>query len=159
MRNTARLFAMVNTAVSDAIIAGFDAKYRHRSWRPRTAIPFADLDGNDDTVGDPTWRPLLSVNHPEYPSGHGFWSTALIGSVAAFFGTTEVPWTITTSKTAVPALVRTERTYTNLMELLNEIGNARVWAACTGASRSATARRLARRVAAHVQATQFRPAR
>ena len=75
VRNTARLFAMVNTAVSDAVIAGFDAKYRHRAWRPRTAIPFADLDGNDDTVGDPTWRPLLSVNHPEYPSGHGFWST------------------------------------------------------------------------------------
>ncbi len=159
VRNTARLFAMVNTAVSDAVIAGFDAKYRHRAWRPRTAIPFADLDGNDDTVGDPTWRPLLSVNHPEYPSGHGFWSTALIGSVAAFFGTTEVPWTITTSKTAVPALVRTERTYPNLMELLNEIGNARVWAGLHWRQSIHDGAQIGARVAAHVQATQFRPAR
>ena len=159
VRNTARLFAMVNTAVSDAVIAGFDAKYRHRAWRPRTAIPFADLDGNDDTVGDPTWRPLLSVNHPEYPSGHGFWSTALIGSVAAFFGTTTVPWTITTSKTAVPALVRTERTYPNLMELLNEIGNARVWAGLHWRQSIHDGARIGARVAAHVQATQFRPTR
>ena len=41
---TARLFAMVHTAVSDAIIVGFDAKYRFTAWRPRTAIPRADTD-------------------------------------------------------------------------------------------------------------------
>ena len=39
VRRTARLFAMVHTAVSDAIIAGFEAKYHYRAWRPRTAIP------------------------------------------------------------------------------------------------------------------------
>ena len=127
VRRTARLFAMVHTAVSDAIIVGFEAKYRFRSWRPRTAIPMADVDGNPDTVGDPTWKPLLSVNHPEYPSGHGFWSTALLGSVAAFFGTTRVDWTLTTSKTAVPAVVKTERSFDSLLELLGQIGDARVW--------------------------------
>ena len=37
---------MVHTAASDAIIAGFEAKYHYRAWRPRTAIPEADLDGN-----------------------------------------------------------------------------------------------------------------
>ena len=65
VRKTARLFAMVNTAVSDAIIAGFEAKYHYRAWRPRTAIPQADIDGNPDTDADPTWRPLISVNHPD----------------------------------------------------------------------------------------------
>ena len=124
---TARMFAMVQTTVSDAVIVGFDAKYRYGFWRPRTAIPQADNDGNDYTVGDPTWRPLLSVNHPEYPSGHGFWSTALIDALAAYFGTTDVSWTITTSKIAVPKVEQTARTYVDLETLKQQIFNARIW--------------------------------
>ena len=62
---------------ADAIIAGFEAKYHYRFWRPRTAIPRADSDGNERTDPDSTWTPLLTVNHPEYPSAHAFWSTAL----------------------------------------------------------------------------------
>jgi hypothetical protein len=153
---TARLLAMVHTAAADAVIAGFAMKYRHRAWRPRTAIPLADLDGNDRTDADTSWRPLLSVNHPEYPSGHGFWSTALINSVAAFFGTTELTWTITTSKTAVPAVVKTGRTYTSLGPLLMEIGNARIWAGLHWRQSVREGMQIGARVAAHVAATQFR---
>ena len=47
---------MVHTTVADAIIVGFEAKYYYRAWRPRTAIPRADTDGNPDTDADPTWR-------------------------------------------------------------------------------------------------------
>jgi hypothetical protein len=159
VRKTARLFAMVNTAVSDAIIAGFEAKYHFRSWRPRTAIPQADVDGNPDTDGDPTWRPLISVNHPEYPSGHGFWSTALIGSVAAFFGTTRVDWTLTTSKAAVPALVKTERRYRNLIDLLSEIGDARVWGGLHYRHAIRDGAVIGGKVAAHVQWHHFQPTR
>ena len=57
VRRTARLFAMVHTAASDAIIAGFEAKYHYRAWRPRTAIPEAGADGNPDTMPDAGWRP------------------------------------------------------------------------------------------------------
>jgi hypothetical protein len=159
VRGTARLFAMVHVAVADAIIAGFNAKYQHRFWRPRTAIPLADFDGNDATIGDATWRPLLSVNHPEYPSGHGFWSTALISAVAGYYGTTNVSWTITTSKTAVPALVRTERTYASLIPLLQEIGNARVWGGLHWRQSIRDGASIGARVSAHVQATQFRRVR
>jgi hypothetical protein len=49
IRETARLFAIVHTASADALIAGFNAKYFCRFWRPRTAIPRADIDGNPDT--------------------------------------------------------------------------------------------------------------
>ena len=66
---------------------------------------------------------------------------------------------LTTSKTAVPALVKTERTYTNLMELLNEIGNARVWGGLHWRQSIQDGARIGARVAAHVQATQFRPTR
>jgi hypothetical protein len=159
MRRTARLFAMAHTAAADAIIAGFEAKYHYRAWRPRTAIPRADRDGNPDTAGDPGWRPLISLNHPEYPSGHGFWSTAVIGSVAAFFGTLRVDWTVTTSKAAVPALVKTERTYRNLIELLAEIGNARVWAGLHWRHALRDGALIGGRVAAHVQWHHFQPTR
>jgi hypothetical protein len=101
VRETSRLFAMVHTAVSDAIIVGFEAKYHYRFWRPRTSIPRADDDNNPLTAADAMWRPLLLVNHPEYPSGHGFWSGALLYAVESFFQTPEVNWTIETSKAAV----------------------------------------------------------
>ena len=128
MRETARLFALVHTASADALIAGFNAKYFFRFWRPRTAIPRADTDGNPDTDPDPTWTPLLTVNHPEYPSAHAFWTSALTEMVSRYFGTRNVPWTLTTSKTAVPQLIQTTRTYHNLIAMRNEAGNARVWA-------------------------------
>jgi hypothetical protein len=128
LRETARLFAMAHTAAADGLIAGFEAKYAYAYWRPRTAIPRADTDGNPDTDVDPTWTPLLTVNHPEYPSAHGFLSTALTDAVRAFFGTDHITWTIVTSKSAVPQVVLTERTYDNLNAITREIDDARVWA-------------------------------
>lgn len=157
LRDTARFFAMVHTTAADAIIAGFEAKYFFKTWRPRTAIPLADLDGNPDTEADTTWRPLLSVNHPEYPSGHGFWSSALLEAVNAFFGSQKVTWTITTSKTAVPQLVETERTYKNLNAVMREVTNARVWAGLHWRHSIRHGAQIGRHVAAHVSRNFFRP--
>jgi hypothetical protein len=155
--DTARLFAMVQTAVSDAVITGFDAKYRYGFWRPRTAIPQADADGNDATDADPSWRPLLSVNHPEYPSGHGFWSTALIDAIARFFGTSEVPWTLTTSKIAVPGVEQTSRTYANLDTLKREIFDARVWGGLHWRFSTTAGSEIGERIADHVSKHFFQP--
>jgi hypothetical protein len=156
-REAARFFAMVHTAASDAIIAGFEAKYVYAAWRPRTAIPRADTDDNPETDADPSWRPLITVNHPEYPSGHGFWSSAVLESVGAFFGSNKVLWTIATSKAAVPALVRTERTYEHLNALLREIANARVWGGLHWRHSVNHGAQIGRRVAAHVSRNYFRP--
>jgi hypothetical protein len=128
VRQTARFFALVHTASADSLIAGFNAKYFFRFWRPRTAIPRADTDGNPDTDPDLSWTPLLTVNHPEYPSAHAFWTSALTEMVAKYFGTRNVLWTMTADKTAVPQLVKTQRTYHNLRAILHESGNARIWA-------------------------------
>jgi hypothetical protein len=157
IRDSARFLAMVHTAAADAVIAGFDAKYHYSAWRPRTAIPQADTDGNPETDADPTWRPLVSVNHPEYPSGHGFWSTALVDAVASFFGTNKVSWTIVTSKSAVPPLVQTERTYDRLNALMREIGDARVWGGLHWRHSVQHGAQIGRRVAAHVARDFFRP--
>lgn len=154
---TARLFAMVHTAVADAIIVGFDAKYHYATWRPRTAIPRADADGNPDTDADPTWRPLLSVNHPEYPSGHGFWSTALVDAAARFFGTNKVTWTLVTSKASVPKVEQTERTFHDLNALMRQIGNARIWAGLHWRQSIRHGEQIGRKVAAYVTRHHFLP--
>ena len=148
--DTARLLALAHTAASDAVIAGFHAKYSFRFARPRTAIPRAAEDGNPDTVADPTWTPLLTVNHPEYPSAHAFWSTALTDAVARFFCTDEVTWTITTSQAAVPQLVQTQRTYTRLDQITEELDDARVWAGLHWRNSMKDGDKLGARVARHV---------
>lgn len=157
VRDAARFFAMVHTAASDAVIAGFEAKYFYTAWRPRTAIPRAGLDGNPDTDADPSWTPLLKVNHPEYPSGHGFWSTAVTDAVASFFHTDRVRWTLVASKAAVPQLIRTERTYRDLDAIMREVDNARVWAGLHWRHSMRHGGKIGRAVVRHVARHFFLP--
>jgi hypothetical protein len=67
----ARAFTLLNFAMADGFIAGFDAKYHFRTWRPITAIHAAGTDGNPLTEADPSWEPLmLTPPVPDYPSTH-----------------------------------------------------------------------------------------
>ncbi len=157
VRDAARFFAMVHTAASDAVIAGFEAKYFYTAWRPRTAIPRADLDGNPYTDPDLSWTPLLKVNHPEYPSGHGFWSTAVTDAVASFFHTDKVRWTLVASKAAVPPLVLTERTYHDLDAIMRDVDNARVWGGLHWRQSMRHGAKIGRAVARHVAKHFFLP--
>jgi hypothetical protein len=69
--SAARAFALVNFAMADGFIAGFEAKYRFRYWRPETAIRAAATDGNPLTEPDGAWQPLLITPPvPDYPSTH-----------------------------------------------------------------------------------------
>ena len=159
VRDAARYFAMVYTAAADANIAGFEAKYFYRFWRPRTAIPRADTDGNPNRDPDPTWTPLISVNHPEYPSAHSFSSTALTDTVARFFGTNKVTWTFTANRSAIPQLVITERTYRDVNSLMREIYDARVWAGLHWRHSLLNGAQVGRKVAKHVCDNFFQPVR
>lgn len=150
---------MVHTTAADAIIAGFEAKYFFTAWRPRAAIPLADADDNPDTDADPAWTPLLTVNHPEYPPGHGFWTTAVLEAVNAFFAGNRVTWTLATSKAAVPQLVQAERTYERLNAILLDVTNARIWGGLHWRHSMRHSSQIGRHVAAHVTRHFFRPAR
>src|SRR5690349_4907859 len=82
----ARLLALMNFAIADGYIAGFEAKYRFRFWRPETAIRAAATDGNVATDADPTWKPFqITPPVPDYPSTHTVvgWAAAevLIGTL------------------------------------------------------------------------------
>jgi hypothetical protein len=100
----ARLFALVDVAMGDAGIATWDAKYNYNLWRPITAIRDAKEDGNPATVADPTWTPLgspgdgvranFTPNFPAYVSGHAAFGGALFTTLANFYGTDQMTFTI-----------------------------------------------------------------
>jgi hypothetical protein len=84
---TARLLAVTNTAMGDAWIGCWDAKYHYSFWRPVTAIQQGDTDGRSGTIGDPGWAPFRTTpNHPEYPGAHGCVSTAASHALRRYFG-------------------------------------------------------------------------
>src|SRR5262249_4418289 len=90
----ARLFALLNLAMADAAICGWDAKYRYDFWRPVTAIREADQDGNPATDPDPNWSSLIvTPPFPDYVSGHATFSGAAATVLALFYGTDEVAFT------------------------------------------------------------------
>ncbi|MBA3510393.1 vanadium-dependent haloperoxidase [Sphingomonas sp.] len=69
--DNARLLALYQLAMDDAVQAMIVAKQRYNFWRPITAIRNGDRDGNDATQLDAGWLPLLPTpNFQEYPCGH-----------------------------------------------------------------------------------------
>lgn len=67
----ARLFALLNTGLIDAYLAGWDSKFHYNFWRPYTAIRRAAHDGNGQTAPDENWQsaePTPPVQ--DYPSTH-----------------------------------------------------------------------------------------
>jgi hypothetical protein len=86
----ASTFGRLATGLADALIAGFDAKYQYRLWRPVTAITLGDTDGNPDTVGQANWTSLFaSPLHPSYISTHSALSGAGSTILADIFGDDE----------------------------------------------------------------------
>jgi hypothetical protein len=119
----ARIFALLNLAMVDATIACWDSKYTYRFWRPVTAIPMADTDGNDATEADPTWTPLRATPlHPEYPSAHSCLSTAAAKVLTSLFGK-HTAFSMSTS--TCPAGV--VRSYDNFQDLADEVGDSRIY--------------------------------
>jgi len=121
LRESARLLGYVHVSTADTMIACWEAKYYYYFWRPNHAIQRADTDGNPATSPDPTWLPLVTGNHPEYPSGHGCFTAAVTASLRNYFGTKHVPVAISST------VVGTTRIYQSLDELVSDVENARVW--------------------------------
>lgn len=69
--DNARLLALYQMAMDDAVQSMVVAKLHYNFWRPVTAIRNGDRDGNDSTPLDAGWLPLLPTpNFQEYPCGH-----------------------------------------------------------------------------------------
>ena len=148
----ARFMAMISVTVADALIACFDAKYHYAFWRPITAIRAGDTDGNDDTVGDPGWSPLLPAtpNHPEYPSAHSCVTPATGHVIARFLGTQHIDYT-------VPSLTGLgDRHFATPEDLEYEVANARIWGGIHIRSAVEDGAEIGKKTADHVLAHRFR---
>jgi len=123
LSDNARLFALLNMASADGIIAGFNTKYTYNFWRPVTAIRAADTDGNPDTAADMTWTPLVvTPRHPDYTSNHCVYSAAAAKVLSSFFHGDHFDFSITSS--TAPGAVRSYRSFS---QAAKEVGDARVW--------------------------------
>jgi hypothetical protein len=113
---TARLFAVMNLAMADTTVAGWDSKlfFIDRNWRPITAIRLADTDGNPNTEADPAWTPLLTTPaHPEYVSAHAVFSAGGVGVLADFFGDST---SFSLESVSLPGTVRTFSSFSSALE-------------------------------------------
>ncbi len=124
----ARLFAALNAAMADSIIAGFDSKYAHNFWRPVTAIHEAAKDDNNLTVADPAWEPLmLTPPMPDYISTHASQAAAASVVLIWFFHGDEQSFTLTSTMAgAIPGLH--PRTFHRLSDAAVECARSRVYA-------------------------------
>lgn len=123
LSQNAHLLASLNLAMADAAIACWDAKYTYVFWRPITAIPSPDDDGNDNTTADPAWLPLLiTPNHPEYPSGHSTVSGSAAVVLADRFGNNAA---FSVDSDTMPGVIRS---FTSFTAALEEVKEARIFA-------------------------------
>ncbi len=120
---TARLFALLNFAMADAYIAGWDAKLHYNFWRPFTAIREAANDLNAGTTPDETWEPAEPTPPiQDYPSTHSALGNAA-ATVLAFIYGDQTPFTMS-SPTAMPA--NSPRSFATFSEAANENADSRV---------------------------------
>lgn len=148
MGNRARLLALVNMAIADAVITSWDSKLHFNFWRPLNAIREGEFDGNPNTAGDPMWQPL--VNNPPYPdhtSGANNVTGATTKMLQLFFGRDNIPFKITSN---APAAVKKERSYASFTAASQQVVNARVYLGIHFRTADVEARKQGRAVAEYV---------
>lgn len=118
-----RLMALLNIAMADAGIVGWQEKYKTHLWRPIHAIRQADQDGNPSTQAELNWQPYLETPpHPEYVSGHSVFSGSGAEILRLYFGTDRIAFIATSD--SVPGV---ERRYQSFSECEQEIAISRVY--------------------------------
>ena len=123
---TARTFALLNAALADSYIAGWDSKLHYNFWRPISAIRLAAEDGNRATAPDTSWEPFLTTPPvQDYPSTHSVLGSAGAVVLAHAFGRDDVGFTFA-SLSADPA--NPVRSFRSFSEAARENAESRVMA-------------------------------
>jgi hypothetical protein len=145
--DTARTFALMYLAASDAGVACWDAKYVYNFWRPQLAIQNGHLDGNDKTEAMPGWAPLFPTPpHPEYLSGHATNSSAMATMLGFLFGD-EPGITLTALSPTNPGF---PRQWTSFTQGVDEVIEARIYSGIHYRTSDEVGARVGRQVARFV---------
>jgi hypothetical protein len=150
LEDTARLFALESMAMADVVAPTVMTKWKFHTWRPVSAINRANEDPNPLTTPDPngTWVPRGgNSSNPEYFSGHSSFSSAAAQTLAAFFCSDHVGFTLTTDAPG------STRSYTSFAAAAAEAGRSRVFGGqhfeFSNQAAAATGRAVADEVLAH----------
>lgn len=154
-RDSARVLALMNLAMADAYIAGWKIRYVYDLWRPVTAIREGDNDGNDATVGDPTWdshqnTPAVS----DYPSTQSIFSAAAATVLASVLGD-QATFTFTSGK----PFDGITRSFTSFSQAARESADSRVYAGIHFRSACEDGLALGRKVGQRVANLYLQPVR
>ena len=121
-----RLLAVLNIAMADTAFTTWSRKRFYGNtpsevtWRPVTAIPLADTDGNPGTDPESNWEPLINTpSHPEYPAGHPSLNGAAATVLLSHFADEQM-FRLTTA--GLPS-----QTYQSITQARSDGNNARVW--------------------------------
>jgi len=140
----ARLFALLNLTLADAVIAFYDTKYTYNFWRPVTAIRAADTDNNPDTAADPNWLPQVgnTTPDPSYPGAHAVISAAAARVLTSFFKTDHFNFNVTSE-----VLPGVQRSFSRISDAAEEATLSRIFAGVHFRFDLTTGQRLGREVA------------
>jgi len=154
LQATAHLFALLNVAMSDAYVAGWDSKFHYDLWRPTTAIRAADTDGNSATDPDAEWQ-SEEVTPPvqDYPSTHSALGDAAAEVLAHVFGdATAFSFTSTSAAPGTGA-----RRFASFRKAADENADSRVQAGLHFRFATRAGQALGRQIGAWVVATTLQP--
>jgi hypothetical protein len=125
LAEAARMFAIVDMSMADAIISVWYSKLEHGFWRPITAINQADSDENPDTKQDEAWEPFIATGtppYPEYVSGYSGVVGAFTEALSGALRTDHL--NLTLISTSAPGVTRH---YDSAAALNQDVVDARVW--------------------------------
>ena len=126
LEENARMLALLNIGMADALITAWDTKFAYSFVRPVTAIRNADNDGNPDTVGDAEWLPLLGTPpHPSYMAAHSAVSATAATVLAEFFGNDAIAFTSSAEVAAGGPVIT--RSFDGFWEAAEEAGASRIY--------------------------------
>lgn len=149
----ARLFALINISLHDALQTTFASKFFYGLWRPITAIRRADEDDNANTTADPAWSSLITA--PPYPSYAG--NMAAIGTsqstiLGLFFGRDDIQFQHTWE-----GANGATRSYAGFGAMANEQERARVYGGIHFTFDNVAGQSVGRNVANYIFANVMRP--
>jgi hypothetical protein len=123
--DSARLLALANLAMADAVITVWDSKKQFVLWRPVTATQEGENDGNAATAGNPSWQPFLNTPpYPDYTSGANGVTGALTRSLALFFGKDDMTFTVTSDYSEA---AKKTRNYNRFSDMASDMVDVRIY--------------------------------
>src|SRR6266849_1771183 len=144
---SARVFALLNLAIADEVIAFYDAKYRYNFWRPVTAIRAPSTDITSYSAADPKWLPEVQKTTPDpaYPGAHAVISAGAAAVLTSMFGSDQFAFSITSE-----VLPGVERSFTSFAAAAEEATLSRIYAGVHFRTDLTAGQELGRQIASFV---------